>query len=68
MKNSIIVGNIYKPPKANNNCANVKDFVSELEPISSDLNNTNSEVLICRDYNINLLRINSEPHFQLFLR
>ena len=66
MKNSIIVGNIYKPPKENNNCDNVKNFVSGLEPISSDLNNTNFEVLICGDYNINLLKINSEPHFSYF--
>ena len=66
MKNSIIVGNIYKPPKDNNNCDNVKGFVSELEPILSDLINTNSEVLICGDYNINLLKINSEPHFSYF--
>ena len=56
MKNSIIVGNIYKPPKDNNNC----------EPILSDLIKTNSEVLICGDYNINLLKINSEPHFSYF--
>ena len=49
MKNSIIVGNIYKLPKDKNNCDNVKGFVSELEPILSDLINTNSEVLICGD-------------------
>ena len=66
MKNSIIVGNIYKPPKDNNNCDIVKGFVSELEPILSDLINTNSEVLICGDYNINLLKINSESHFSYF--
>ena len=42
MKSSIIVGNIYKPPKDTNNCDNVKGFVSELEPILSELINTNS--------------------------
>ena len=66
MKNKIIVGNIYKPPKDNNNCGNVNGFVSELEPILNDLSNTNSEVLICGDYNINLLKINSEQHFSYF--
>ena len=66
MKNKIIVGNIYKPPKDNNNCGNVNGFVSELEPILHDLSNTNSEVLICGDYNINLLKINSEQHFSYF--
>ena len=64
-KNSILVGNIYEPPKDNNNCSNVRGFVSELEPILSDLIYTNSEVLICGDYNINLLKINSEPHFTM---
>ena len=66
LKNKIIVGNIYKPPKDNNNSANFKGFVSQLEPILSDLGDTNSEVLICGDYNINLLKVNSEPHFSYF--
>ena len=57
LKNKIIVGNIYKPPKDNNNCGNINGFISELEPILSDLSNTNSEVLICGDYNINLLKL-----------
>ena len=66
LKNKIIVGNIYKPPKDNNNCDNINGFVSELEPILSELSNTNSEVLICGDYNINLLKTNSEQHFSYF--
>ena len=66
LKNKIIIGNVYKPPKDNNNSVNVKGFVSQLEPILSDLGNTNSEVLICGDYNINLLKVNSEPHFSYF--
>ena len=53
-------------PKGNNNSANVKGFVSQLEPISSYLSNTNSEVLICGDYNINLLKVNFDPHFSYF--
>ena len=65
-KNKMIIGNIYKPPKDNNNCGNVNGFINELEPILSDLGNTNSEVLICGDYNINLLKINSEQHFSYF--
>ena len=41
LKNEIIVGNTYKPPIDNNNSVNVKGFVSQLEPILSDLGNTN---------------------------
>ena len=65
LKNRMSVGNIH------NNCVNVKGFVSELEPILSDLSSTNSEVLICGDYNINL---NTNPEdkfwaaFQLLFR
>ena len=62
----LVIGNIYKPPKANNNSGNIKGFVTELEPILNDLGNTNSEVLICGDYNINLLKMNSEQHFSYF--
>ena len=60
LKNKIIIGNIYKPPKDNNNFGNVNGSIDELEPILRDLGNTNSEVLICGEYNINLLKINSE--------
>ena len=62
----MIIGNIYKSLKANNNSGNIKGFVSELEPILNDLGNANSEVLISGDYNINLLKINSEQHFSYF--
>ena len=44
----------------------VKGFVSQQEPILSDLGNTNSEVLICGDYNIHLIKVNYEPHFSYF--
>ena len=36
-KNKIIVGNIYNPPKDNNNCGIIKGFVSELEPVLTTL-------------------------------
>ena len=66
LKNKTIIGNTYKPPKDNYNCGNVNGFINELEPILCDLGNTNFEVLICGDYNINLLKINSEQHFSYF--
>ena len=63
LNNKMIIGNIYKPPKDYNNSGNTVGFVSELEPILNDLGNTNPEVLICGDYNINFLKVNSEQHF-----
>ena len=67
IKNKIIVGNLYKPPRDNNNAANINAFTMELEPILQELSSTNAEVLIGGDYNINLLKINGEAHFSDFL-
>ena len=67
IKNKIIVGNLYKPPRDNNNAANINAFIMELEPILQELSSTNAEVLICGDYNINLLKVNGEAHFSDFL-
>ena len=39
----------------------------ELEPILQELSSSYAEVLICGDYNINLLKLNGEAHFSDFL-
>ena len=66
LKNKIIIDDIYKPPKDNNNSSSIKGFVSELELILNDLGNTNSKVLICGDYKKNLRKMNSKQHFSYF--
>ena len=63
MQNEIIVGNLYKPPRDNNNTANITAFREELESVLRDLDMKNSEALICGDFNINILKINNETHF-----
>ena len=63
MQNAIIIGNLYKPPRNNNNIANISAFKEELEPILQELDITNSEVVICGDFNINILKVNEESHF-----
>ena len=63
MQNEIIVGNLYKPPRDNNNTANITAFREELESVLRDLDMKNSEALICGDFNINILKINDETHF-----
>ena len=65
-QNKIVIGNVYKPPRDNNNADNLNAFKAELEPILQELNSTNNEVLICGDYNINLLKLNGETHFSDF--
>ena len=66
LKNKITIGNIYKPPRDNNNVRNVNTFRDELEPILQELSASNNEVLLCGDYNINLLKLNQEAHYSEF--
>ena len=33
MQNEVIIGNLYKPPRNNNNIANISAFIEEIEPI-----------------------------------
>ena len=67
MQNEVIIGNLYKPPRNNNNVANIRAFIEEIEPILQDLSMHNSEVFICGDFNINILKLNDEKHFAEFL-
>ena len=62
----IIIGNIYKPPKDNNKNANIQAFSSELIQIVQSLDK-NKTVILCGDFNINLLQINSRPAFSDYL-
>ena len=66
-KSKIIVGNVYKPPRDNNNYSNIQNFISEFEPVINYLNNSKVEYLIGGDWNINLLKINERPAFSDFL-
>ena len=67
MKLKYIVGNIYKPPRDNNNYQNIQKFLEEFEPVLNYLNNSKAEYLIGGDWNINLLKINERPEFSDFL-
>ena len=66
LQNKIIIGNVYKPPSDNNSARNINAFKSEIEPILQEISISNSEALICGDYNIYLLKINGEAHFSEF--
>ena len=62
-----MVGNIYRPPKDNNSITHIDAFVEELEIVLNDIENLNHEVFICGDFNINLLKINSNQHYNFFV-
>ena len=60
----IIIGSIYRPQRDLNE--NYKQFLSEFTPIISSFDRTNSDVIIARDFNINLLKINEKEVFAEF--
>ena len=68
---NILVGNIYKPPKNNNNNTNIAKFIEELTPILNQVENINSDIIIGGDFNINLLKLNERlkfsEYFDLFI-
>ena len=66
-RRDIIVGNVYKPPKDNNSIDNIQTFTSELEAVLFSLKNTNSEVVLCGDYNIKLLNLDCRVSFEEYL-
>ena len=57
MTHQITLGNIYKPPKDDNNNANIESFINERAPILSQLGNEKSAKVIVGDFNIDLLKI-----------
>ena len=62
-----IIGNIYKPPRDNNNYQNIQNFISEFDPVLNYLNRSKTECIIGGDWNINLLKINERPAFSDFI-
>jgi hypothetical protein len=52
---SIVIGNIYRPPR--DIIANYNTFMMELEQILHDLQTTNKEIIIAGDFNIDLLQL-----------
>ena len=62
----LTLGNIYRPPRFNNNNTTLKKFLSELDPISSGITKDNTDVLITGDFNIDLLQINERTEIQKY--
>ena len=60
------IGNIYRPPRDNNNNINIQQFISELSPIIEILQSENTYAAIVGDFNINLLQISEREKFGEF--
>ena len=61
-----IVGNIYKPPRNNNNNTNITRFINELTPILKTLDEFNCDIALAGDYNINLLQLDERQKYSDF--
>ena len=62
----IILINIYKPPKDNNNNKNIDTFISEISAVLHTLSNSKANIIITGDFNIDLLKINNRLVFNEF--
>ena len=56
----ITVGNIYRPPRGNNDITSIETFTSELKPPLTQLRREDSYTVLCGDFNINLLKLNRD--------
>ena len=64
----VIVGNIYKPAKDDNNIENINTFTTEIETVIHELDRWNSDILIAGDlYNIDLLNLDVGKRLVTFL-
>ena len=53
----ITLGNIYRPPKLNNNDLSISTIIEEFAPILSKLGNEKSETIITGEFNIDQLKV-----------
>ena len=66
LRDKIVIGNLYRPPRFNNNNETIKQFCQELAPIISSISKSSSHVIIAGDFNIDLLHINKRSEFQKY--
>ncbi len=65
LSKSIILGNIYRPPRDDTN-ENCQIFIDEFSPIIANLSKKNTEVIIAGDTNVNLLKLNEKEVYSDF--
>ena len=60
----VVIGNIYRPPREL--VENYATFTDEIENIISAMTNSNKEIIILGDFNLDLLKINESQHVNNF--
>ena len=63
----ITLGNIYRPPKCNNNDQVLSTFINELAPVITKLGKECSETIIVGDFNIDLLKVGERQKYAEYL-
>ena len=63
----VIVGNIYKPPRDNNNNNNIELFMSQYSPVITRISKLKSDIIILGDTNIDLLQLNHREKYADYL-
>ena len=63
----VIIGNIYRPPRSNNNNRSIDNFINEFHPIINNIISENKYTFIGGDFNIDLLLIGMRQKYAEFL-
>ena len=63
----IILGNIYRPPRNNNDNSNIRNFTYELSTVLNEFTKLNYSIIITGDFHINLFEINERECYGEFL-
>ena len=67
LESKLISGNIYRPPRHNNNNANIENFLTEITPVISNIaKNSCCNIVVSGDFNIDLLQINDRVKYQKY--
>ena len=66
LRDKIVIENLYRPPRFNNNNETIKQFCQEPAPIISSISKSSFHVIIAGDFNIDLLHINEQSVFQKY--
>ena len=62
----ITIGNLYRPPRDNNNNINIESFIGEITSIVDEIVKQCAYALVLGDFSIYLLQINEREKFNDF--
>ena len=66
LESKLIIGNIYCPPRHNNNNATIENFLTEITPVISNIAKNSCNIVVSGDFNIDLLQINDRVKYQKY--